>query len=104
MLYIIFAEDDPARTSIRDELAAAHAAYLKQFRERFVLGGAQLQEDGTTRTGSVFVLNMANLAEAQAFADDEPFNRAGLFARIRITRMRRGTWFPENAPASADGA
>ena len=34
---------------------------------------------------------------------NEPFRKAGVFRTIQISRMRRGTWNPENAPASPDG-
>jgi len=103
MLYILFMEDDPERSHLRDELAEAHGAYLKANRDKMVLGGAQLREDGKTRHGSVFVVNVANLAEAEAFSRDEPFRKSGLFRSVRISRMRRATWIPENAPATADG-
>lgn len=103
MLYILFMEDDPARTHLRTELFDVHVAYLAANKDKIVLGGAQLLEDGTTRHGSVFVLNMPDLAAAEAFSKEEPFRKAGLFRTIRISRMRRATWHPENAPATPDG-
>lgn len=103
MLYVLFMEDDPERTHLRDELAEAHGAYLKAHRDKILLGGAQLREDGKSRHGSVLIVNVANLDEAEAFSRDEPFRKAGLFRTVRISRMRRGTWNPENAPSTPDG-
>ena len=103
MLYILFMEDDAARAHLRDELFKTHVAYLDAHKDKIVLGGAQLEEDGKTRKGSVLVLNVASLAEAEAFSHDEPYRRAGLFKTIKIARMRKALWQPENAPATADG-
>ena len=36
-------------------------------------------------------------AEAQAFVDNEPFHRAGVFASERVTRVRKGHFHPELA-------
>ena len=62
-----------------------------------------LADDGTTRTGSVLIINVDSLADAREFSENEPFRRAGLFARVEISRMRRGQWNPQAAPASAEG-
>jgi len=51
----------------------------------------------------VLILNVPSLADAEAFSMNEPFRKAGLFSSVKITRMRRGQWHPENAPASAEG-
>ena len=65
--------------------------------------GATLAEDGTTRTGSVLIINVPDLAAAEAWSKNEPFRRAGLFKSVKITRMRRGQWNPDAAPGSAEG-
>ncbi|MBC7781354.1 MAG: YciI family protein [Proteobacteria bacterium] len=103
MLYIIYQEDGPDSLSIRARTKEQHFAYLDRHRDKLVLGGATLAEDGATRLGSVLILNVASLAEAEAFSRDEPFRKAGLFSSVKITRMRRGQWYPENAPESAEG-
>ena len=65
--------------------------------------GALLAEDGTTRTGSVLIINVPDLAAAEAFSREEPFRKAGLFRTVKITRMRRGQWNPAAVPKSAEG-
>jgi len=42
-------------------------------------------------------------AAAEAFAEGEPFRRAGLFATVKLSRMRRGQWNPAAAPKTAEG-
>jgi uncharacterized protein YciI len=103
MLYLIYGVDGPESGRIRGATRDAHFAYLERHSDILVLGGATLAEDGFTRTGSVLIINVANRAEADAFARDEPFRKAGLFAQHTVTRMRRGQWNPAAAPATADG-
>lgn len=104
MLYALYLEDDLAVSKqIRSERLDAHLAYLDQHRDILLLGGALLDEDGATRVGSLLVLNVENRAQAEDFAENEPFRQAGLYASARLTRMRRGQWYPQNAPAAVDG-
>jgi len=103
MLYIIYQQDDPGSTSLRAVHREAHLAYLERHRDILVLGGALLAQDGTTRTGSVLIINVPGLAAAEAFSREEPFRKAGLFREVRISRMRRGQWNPAAAPKSAEG-
>jgi uncharacterized protein YciI len=103
MLYIIYQEDRPDGAAVRAANREAHFAYLEKRRDILVLGGALLAEDGTTRTGSVLIINVPDLAAAEAFSRDEPFRKASLFGSVKISRMRRGQWNPAAAPKSAEG-
>ena len=103
MLYIIYQKDGPDSPEIRAATRDAHFKYLDEHEDILVLGGALLADDGTTRTGSVLIINVEDLAAAEAFSENEPFRRAGLFERVEINRMRRGQWNPEAAPRSAEG-
>ncbi len=103
MLYVIYQIDKPDSAAIRFEQRPAHFAYLDQHRDILVLGGALLAEDGATREGSVLIVNVPGLDEAEHFSANEPFRKAGLFQRVEIRRMRRGQWNPEAAPKSAEG-
>ena len=103
MLYIIYQEDRPGAEALRAAQREAHFAYLERHRDILVLGGALLADDGATRTGSVLIVNVPDLAAAEAFSRDEPFRKAGLFSIVKISRMRRGQWNPDAAPKSAEG-
>lgn len=103
MLYLIYQEDGPNATAIRAAKKEEHLAYLEKHKDKLVLGGAALAEDGIARTGSILLLNVPSLAAAEAFSQSEPFRVAGLFKLVKITRMRRGQWHPENAPKTAEG-
>jgi uncharacterized protein YciI len=103
MLYIIYQEDKPDSKAIREATRETHLAYLEKHKDILVLGGGLLAEDGTTRTGSVLIINVPSREVAEAFSASEPFRRAGLFRSVKITRMRRGQWNPDAAPNSAQG-
>ena len=103
MLYIIYQIDKPGGEEIRAATREAHFEYLDEHEDILVLGGAMLGEDGKTRTGSVLIVNVPGRAEAEAFSENEPFRKAGLFERVEINRMRRGQWNPAAAPKSAEG-
>ena len=105
MLYILYNEDRPDEhaAAIRAATREAHLAYLERHRDKVVLGGGLLAEDGDRRLGSVFIINVPNRKAAEAFSAEEPFRKAGLFQAVKITRMRRGQWHPEVAPKTAEG-
>jgi uncharacterized protein YciI len=103
MLYIMYNEDRPDGQAIRAATRETHLAYLERHRNIVVLSGGTLAEDGMTRTGSVFIVNVPSREAAEAFSAEEPFRKAGLFRTVKITRMRRGQWNPEAAPKTAEG-
>ena len=103
MLYILYNEDRPDALAIREATREAHLSYLERHKDKVVLGGGLLSEDGQTRLGSVFIINVPNRKAAEAFSAEEPFRKAGLFQAVKITRMRRGQWHPEVAPKTAEG-
>ena len=50
--------------------------------------------------GSLLIVNVNSRAEAKAFVDNDPFQKAGMFTNVTITRMRKGQW----NPGAAEGA
>ena len=104
MLYIMYNEDRPDGQAVRAATRETHLAYLERHRSIVVLSGGTLAEDGITRTGSVFIINVPRREAAEKFSAEEPFRKAGLFQSVKITRMRRGQWNPEAAPKTAEGS
>ncbi len=103
MLYIMFNEDRPDGQAVREATRETHLAYLERHESIVVLAGGTLAEDGETRTGSVFIVNVPSREAAEKFSAEEPFRKAGLFKTVKITRMRRGQWNPQAAPKTAEG-
>ena len=103
MLFIIYQVDKPGGEEIRAATREDHFAYLDRHEDILVLGGALLGDDAKTRTGSVLIVNVKNRAQAEAFSENEPFRKAGLFERVEINHMRKGQWNPDAAPKTAEG-
>lgn len=103
MLYMVYGIDKPNAVHIRDGAREEHFKYLEANAGIMVLGGATLTDDGTGRTGSVLIINVPTRAAADQFANNEPFYKAGLFSARTVTRMRRGQWYPQNAPKTVEG-
>ena len=103
MLYMVYGVDGPDADRIRAENREAHFAYLKAHEDILVLGGATLADESDARTGSLLVINVPSRADADAFASNEPFNKAGLFSSHTVSRMRRGQWNPDAAPKTPEG-
>ena len=100
MLWAISCFDKPNTAAVRAAVLQPHRDYLQSQKGILVLAGATQNDDGTEAIGSLFVVNVGSRAEAKAFSDGDPFTKAGVFANITITRMRKGQW----NPAAAEGA
>jgi uncharacterized protein YciI len=97
MLWAISCTDKPNTASVREEFVKPHREYLQSQKRILVLAGATQSDDGSEAIGSLFVVNVSSRAEAKAFSDGDPFTTAGVFASVKIVRMRKGQWNPEAA-------
>ena len=97
MLWAISCIDKPDSAAVREKNLVAHREYLGSQKKILVLAGATQNDDGTQAIGSLFIVNVGSRAEAKAFSDGDPFTKAGVFAGITITRMRKGQWNPQAA-------
>jgi uncharacterized protein len=104
MLYLIVQGDRPeAAAEIRQAKTDEHLASVDRHKDILVLAGALLTDDSGARVGSVALVNVPNRAAADAFVANEPFRHAGLYQSILISRMRKGQWYPDNAPKTPEG-
>ncbi len=86
-LFVIEAYDKPASQTLRDASRPPHAAYLESERQRLVNAGSILDDQGLA-IGSLLIVSAGNLAEAEAFAANDPFAKAGLFASSTVRPFR----------------
>lgn len=87
----------PNFAEMREKALQPHIDYLKSQKKILVLSGGTTSDDGKEFVGSLLIVNVGTRAEAQAFVDGDPFQNAGMFKDVRITRMRKGQWNPEAA-------
>ena len=96
MWYAIISEDAPDTLAKRLGARPAHVARLEQLRDqgRLLLAGPHPAIDALDPgpagfTGSLVVAEFASLAEAQSWADADPYVAAGVYARVTIKPFRK---------------
>ncbi|MFN8948333.1 MAG: YciI family protein [Alphaproteobacteria bacterium] len=88
MLFVLTCIDKPHAGALRMEIRPRHLAYIDANRAAVKLAGPFLSDDGQAMTGSLIVLEVENLAAAQAFAAADPYALGGLFASVDIRAWR----------------
>ena len=96
MLYAILSEDVPGSLARRREARAAHLARLEALREegRLVLAGPHPAIDAEDPgpagfSGSLVVAEFASREAAIAWAAEDPYCAAGVYARVMVKPFRK---------------
>ena len=90
MLWVILRNYKADTAATRASVLPVHREYIHSHEGILVLAGALQDDAGTQDTGTMLTLNLGSRAEVQAFHDNDPYTRAGVFGRVTITRLRRG--------------
>jgi uncharacterized protein YciI len=91
-LFALHALDRPDALPSRLEHYAAHRAFVEtapQAGLTVVLSGPLQTDDGDMMTGSLFIIEAPDRATVEAFAQADPFSRAGIWGSVTITRFHR---------------
>ena len=88
MLYVVHCFDKKDSLQIRMDNRPEHVAYLKRFGEKLHAAGPTLDAD-ENMNGSVVILDLKSLAEAEAFAANDPYAKAGLFESVSIQPWKK---------------
>jgi uncharacterized protein YciI len=86
MRVALICTDKPDHLQVRLDNRAAHLAHIEA--SGVVEMAGPFLNDGTM-TGSLVVLNVGTLAEAQAWADADPYAVAGLFSSVMISEWKK---------------
>lgn len=97
MPYLIFTRDRADGQAIRAAHRAEHYAYLQANTHRLLASGG-LQDENGSFDGGAIILDVDTLADAQAFADGDPFSRAGLFDEVIIVRWVKAFFDGKQVP------
>ncbi|MEL6679892.1 MAG: YciI family protein [Pseudomonadota bacterium] len=87
MLYAIICTDKPDHLAVRMENRPAHVDYLKS--SGVVAQAGPFLDGAGDMSGSLVIIDVADTAAAQAWAADDPYAQAGLFADVRIEAWNR---------------
>jgi uncharacterized protein YciI len=89
MPYVIITKDKPDSLALRNEVRPVHLDYLVANQHLLLAAGAQIEDDGSGGHGGVIIVDTDDRDEAQAFIDNDPFTKGGLFDSISVTRWRK---------------
>ncbi|MCB2093332.1 MAG: YciI family protein [Rhodobacteraceae bacterium] len=86
MLFAVICRDKPGYTQVRAETRAAHLAYIEAT-GIVKMAGPFLQ--GGVMCGSLIILETDSLAQAEAWAANDPYKAAGLFADVTVIEWKK---------------
>jgi len=96
MLYMICAEDVPNSLPLRRGARERHLARLEALQNegRLIMAGPFPAVDGEDPgeagfTGSLIVAEFADLEEAQAWAEADPYVEAGVYAKVTVKPFKK---------------
>lgn len=96
MLYAIISEDVPNSLPLRQSVRPAHLERLEQLKQqgRLILAGPHPAIDSNDPgdagfSGSLVVAEFDSLAEAQSWADTDPFVDAGVYQRVTVKPFKK---------------
>ena len=90
----IFEDDETKATAIRGKYAQDHFAYLGANKHKILLAGGLRPEPGASFGGGLWILEVADRAEAMACVEGDPFYQKGLRKSARVYAW--GKAFPED--------
>ncbi|MCF4166806.1 YciI family protein [Zavarzinia compransoris] len=84
MHFAVICTDKPGGMEIRLANRPAHLEWLKAPGSRIRIAGPFTTDDGAAMTGSMLVIEAEDAATAEAYCAEDPYARAGLFAKVEI--------------------
>lgn len=87
MRFALIAKDKPGALEIRKANRDAHVAYLKST-DAVEMAGPFLDENGDM-CGSLIILELPDMAAAQAWAANDPYKAADLFSSVTLTAWNK---------------
>ncbi len=86
-LFSLICTDKPGHLEVRKSNRDAHLAYLKS--SGVVTQAGPFLDAAGDMTGSLIVLDVADRAAAEVWAENDPYANAGLFSSVRIEHWNR---------------
>ena len=87
MRVALIAQDKPGALQIRFDNRDAHLAHIEAS-GIVEMAGPLLTTEGTM-SGSLVVLSVESMDQAQAWADADPYAKAGLFQSVTLTEWKK---------------
>ncbi|MDC0196175.1 YciI family protein [Gammaproteobacteria bacterium] len=89
MKYFTWGINKPGTTEQRTSLIRNHWDFIEKYNNNLIARGPVMNElDFSVVIGSIHIVELKNLTEAEEFAYNEPFAKAGLFKSILINPFK----------------
>ena len=93
MLFAIFCTDKPNASEIRAATREAHLDYVRGVIDRVITAGPTQTDDLSGMNGSLLIMDFSDKSQAEDFAANDPYAKAGLFESVTIRPWKQV--FPE---------
>ena len=87
MLIALIAKDRPDALQLRLDTRDAHIAYIRE--TGVVAQAGPLLDAGGQMTGSLVILDVADMAAASKWAENDPYAKAGLFRSVELIAWKK---------------
>ncbi|MCZ0811215.1 MAG: YciI family protein [Pseudomonadota bacterium] len=87
MLIALIARDKPGALQTRLDNREAHLAYIKA--TGTVAQAGPLLDDAGAMAGSLVILDVVDMAQAQDWAANDPYAKAGLFDSVELIEWKK---------------
>ena len=88
MHFVITCTDKPGQPELRQDNRPDHLDYLESHAGRIAAAGPTLGGDDAPN-GSVLLMEFDDMAQAQAFAENDPYAKAGVFESVSIKPWKK---------------
>lgn len=87
MLIALVAKDKPNHLQTRKDNRDAHLAYIEA--TGVVNQAGPLLDEAGEMAGSLVILDVTDMAAAEAWAESDPYAKAGLFESVTLTAWKK---------------
>ncbi len=88
MHFVITCTDKPGQPELRQANRPDHLDYLSEQSGRIVAAGPTLGDDDAPN-GSLLIMEFDEADAARAFADGDPYSKAGVFESVSIVAWKK---------------
>lgn len=88
MHFVITCTDKPGQPELRQANRPDHLDYLSEHTGRIVAAGPTLGDDDAPN-GSLLIMEFDDISAARAFADGDPYFKAGVFESVTVTPWKK---------------
>jgi uncharacterized protein YciI len=89
MPYLIYARDSEGMDMQREQIRDAHREHLRSIGDKLLTSGALIDEDGITVIGGLSLIDTDDRLEAEKFAYNDPYEKAGIRKETLILKWRQ---------------